>query len=747
MSKGQHLLKFSTFASILISMKHIYFTLFLGFVFFSCLGQNSYRVSDVDGTFYQCPWAGGLNSCQFGRMDLDSDGRSDLLVFDRHCNRLLCFLNKGQKGEMSFVYDESYAHYFPSLTDWVVFADYDSDGREDIFTYSKGWAGIMVYRNVSSDGHLAFECVVSPYLTSFQGGGSVNILASNADYPSIVDIDGDGDLDILTFGVLGTFIEKHQNMSMELYGVADSLVFEKTEICWGRVAESEETNTMYLDTCLFGRGVVVGDDYRHRGATIAVRDLNGDGLLDMLLADVDYPGLTLLTNGGTTTHAVMVSQESAFPSRHPVALYSMPVPYFTDLDNDGVDDLLVSPFDPNPFATEGANSIWCYRNRGSNERPDFHLETKSFLQDKMIDFGMGSYPVLVDWDGDGLTDLVVGSIGDVDTAYLVQGVLQVRRTARLSLLRNVGTAQTPIFRVDDRDLGELSVYHKEWLKPAVADLDGDGRCEVLLGTKEGAMMLFDDDFTLLDDDFLNYSYPYSSPFFYDVNGDGVPDLVVGRRDGRLSYYEGSSSDGGVEFELRSDFWGGVDVRDYETSFFGYSVPNMFRYGDEVFLAVGSESGKLFLFGDVQDNVLGVFSPCDERWHDIVEDARFDADLWCHSSLAISDLDADGNLELVGGNIGGGLLMYNGEVEVQPGVAECDDMAMSLCPNPADEYLLVELDCEGCVVEVRDLYGRLLKRQSCGAGSCSIYVGDLSSGAYMLVSVDGVIIKNALFIKR
>ena len=96
-------------------------------------------------------WAGGLNACQFGRIDLDGDGQKDLLVFDRHGNRLLTFLNRGATGEINYVFAPEYAKRFPQLTDWAIFADYDGDGREDIFTYSKGWAGMKVFRNVSED--------------------------------------------------------------------------------------------------------------------------------------------------------------------------------------------------------------------------------------------------------------------------------------------------------------------------------------------------------------------------------------------------------------------------------------------------------------------------------------------------------------------------------------------------------------------------------------------------------------------
>jgi hypothetical protein len=40
-------------------------------------------------------------------------------------------------------------------------------------------------------------------------------LVTNVDYPAIFDIDNDGDLDILTFWGLGSFMELHQNMSVE----------------------------------------------------------------------------------------------------------------------------------------------------------------------------------------------------------------------------------------------------------------------------------------------------------------------------------------------------------------------------------------------------------------------------------------------------------------------------------------------------------------------------------------------------
>ena len=644
------------------------------------------------------PWVGGLNACQFGRMDLDGDGRKDLLVFDRHGNRLLCFLNKGLDGEIRYEYTTDYDASFPRLNGWVVFADYDGDGKEDIFTYSKGWAGIKVYRNVSVAGQLGFALAVSPYLTSWQGGGEVNILATDADYPAIVDLDGDGDLDILTFGVMGTFIEKHLNLSVERYGHRDSLLFERTDLCWGRVAESEEDNVMYLDTCLFGYGLKVErDDFRHRGATVCVRDQNGDGLPDLLLADVDYPGLTLLINGGDAENALMVSQTEQFPLSMPVNLPSMPVPFFTDINNDGVDDLLVSPFDPNPMASVGFESVWLYLNHGTNQYPDYQLYTKSFLQNQMIDIGKGAYPVFTDWDGDGLLDLTVRDFEGSLTVY-----------------KNVGTAQQPAFE-------QVSVEGKsEW----------------------------------------------SASCYYDVDQDGLLDWVEGHVNGKLSFYQGTENG----FELVSDFWGEVDVRDYQTSYYGYSVPVLFNYQDQLLLCVGSEQGKLFLYR-VSDDV--AFEEVGYLWEEI--GPEMPESFGMHAAAAIADLNGDGRLEVAVGNFGGGLQLYNAVIPVTNlGISEFQgNDGIVIFPNPATSLLHVvaspslrgpRAQCGGTKqsnlnnpdsgqvgvlrfarndVHIMDLFGRVVIEKEFTVPETVIDVSGLAPGVYLL----NLGLVNRIFLKR
>ncbi len=678
------------------------------------------------------PWAGGMNTCQFGKMDLDQDGVKDLVVFDRTGDRIMPFKAMPSGNTFEYRYAPEYTANFPALSHWAIFADYNLDGKEDIFTYSPGFAGLKVYRNTSS-AELEFRLEVYPYLTSFQGGGYVNILVTYADYPAITDLDGDGDLDILTFWGLGSFVEKHRNLSMEKYGNADSLDFEKTEYCWGRFAESEETNSITMDTCLRcgmeagrrgsmeagKRGSMETGNYepstadrrpmtadRHTGSTFCILDLNGDNLPDLLLGDVDYPNLIALYNGGNADTALMTSYDWKYPpGEKTVDLFSMPGAFYDDFDFDGTKDLLVSPFDPNPFLPENFRSNWLYHNSGSNNQPQFNLVTQSFLQDRMLDFGAGAYPVLFDIDNDGLKDLVAGNFGYYDTSYYDGSlILHTEHTGKLAFLQNSGTATQPSFTFVERDFAGVSALNLQGIMPAFADLDGDTDADMLLGSEDGQLLCFEN--TAAPGEPAEFGPPqenyqgidvgsFSTPQLFDLDRDNLPDIVIGEKGGNINYYRNSGSAQNPVFTFVTDSLGKINVTDHNVSLDGYSVPHFYRAAsDETCLLVGSEQGKIFFYTGIDDLSVNDVFPSSDTLAGLIGLDSIKDDFGYRSAPSLADLDQDGFPELITGNFSGGLEYFSlHDGTPVSGIHDyelTDNQCIKIYPNPASGKINIDI---------------------------------------------------------
>ena len=365
------------------------------------------------------PWVGGINAAQFSTIHLNNDTIEDLFIFDRTGNKVLTFVNSGVGS--GYVYAPEYESQFPALQSWVLLRDYNCDGKKDIFSYVSG--GIGVWENTSSGGTLSFVNVshngTTPYVISNQYGNYVNLYVSKSDIPDINDIDGDGDLDVLTFGVIGSRVEYHKNLSIEEGYGCDSLYYELKNECWGHFMETGfGTNTAVLfDTCTVGisNPQKDGSVLKHAGSTVLSLDLNNDGVKDLILGDVSFKNLVALTNDnlGANMNTSFISQDTAFPSNTvPVDMQVFPGAFYEDLNNDNIKDLIVSPNSDNE--SENYNSVWYYRNYGTNSFPLFGHIQNDFMQDQMIEKGRSAFPVLFDYNNDGLTDLFISNFGIFD---------------------------------------------------------------------------------------------------------------------------------------------------------------------------------------------------------------------------------------------------------------------------------------------------------------------------------------------
>jgi hypothetical protein len=550
-------------------------------------------------------WAGGLNSCQFSTIDLNMDNIEDLFVFDRAGNKITTFLNNGTAGTIDYTLAPQYRTQFvnqhddrSALHDWVLLRDYDMDGKKDIFTYSNG--ATAVYRNTTTTADsITFELMTS-FMKSFYNPNYLALYISPVDMPTFIDVDDDGDLDVLTFHISGLQIEFHSNQSQELYGHSDSLAFILYDQCWGGFSENSTSNTVYLDTCYWGH-FLPGSSNRHSGSTTLALDMNNDGVKEFMLGDISFKNLTLLSNDGTLLDAHMYEQNSAAPPNTTAAdIAIFPAAFYEDINNDNVKDLISSPNTTN--ITENFNSVWLYKNNGITSQPDFEFIQNNFLQDNMIEVGEVSFPAFFDVDNDGLQDLIVGNYG-----YFNPSANNVN-LSNLSYYRNTGTTTNPSFQLITRNYAGVESLLIRSLVPTFGDIDGDAVSEMIIGGLDGFIHIFENNaqpgqvasFVLSQPNFIDVGWN-AAPQLFDINGDTLLDLVIGERNGNLNYYENTGTANNPVFTLISEEFGGVDVRK-EGFNIGYSTPFMFSLNNELQLFVGSESGGIHQYIDIEETM-------------------------------------------------------------------------------------------------------------------------------------------------
>lgn len=689
---------------------------------------NSVTVS-TGGSTLANPWAGGLNSPQFSEIDLNNDGKKDLVAFERDFyGSVKTYINTGDNGEISYRYSPEYEIYFPPMRNWMLLRDYNCDGREDIFTSVPG--GIRVYKNDPGPGNIIQFNLVTPILPTSGLDGVTPLYVAPPDIPSITDIDGDGDLDILAFNVIGNTLEYHKNLSIENYGNCEELDFELRNACWGYFSEDGNNNTVTLfDTC----EVNVANpekDGRHPGSTVLAIDLTGTGVKDLLIGDITFNNLVMLENGGTTTGSVMVDQNTSFPSGpDPVDITVFPAAYHLDVDNDGLKDLLVAPNNPN--TSENYDNIWLYLNKGLQNEPDFIFEQDDFLQEGMIDLGEGSYPVFFDENADGLTDIVAGSYGYFEET--------ASYSSRLMLLRNNGTEEMPEFEVVTDDFAGTGVFNFEGAYPAFGDLDNDQDMDMLLGDEEGKLHFFENvagpgnpaDLQLTVPNYFDIDAGQSAkPLVFDVNRDGLPDLLAGERGGTIRYYENTGSPGDSEFNSLPTIeeLGGIDVMPECCT--GYSAPFMTydSLGNTV-LYVGSEQGWLYLFNNIDNNLYGNFNLVDSLYLNGV-----------NVNVNGSDINADGRLEFVTGKLSGGFGLLKYGIPPNLGIDQFrgEKPGLRIYPNPARDLINIELPGQPVSTTVQvtifNMIGKTVHSEECTCSDRSfpVDVSNLETGFYAVV---------------
>ncbi|HMG19543.1 MAG TPA: FG-GAP-like repeat-containing protein [Gemmatimonadales bacterium] len=318
----------------------------------------------------------------------------------------------------------------------------------------------------------------------------------------------------------------------------------------------------------------------HGANTMSVFDVDADGDPDILWGDFFEPGLLWIRNQGTCTHPDFTSEPIPFPPGAPLETSGYNAPAPGDLNGDGRLDLVVGVLG-GAFNPVKTSTANLYEL--DQTAPNVWKTATTHLLDG-IDLGAETIPAFADIDGDGDLDLVVGTKIEPDN----------QRSGGLYWFENTGSRTAPALRLR----GHLSVSTAFHLAPALGDLDGDGLPDLVLGQFQSAVAWYRNSgqsgagrFVLVDSGVV--SLPRGSnavPELHDIDRDGDLDLFLGDAAGRIAFFKNDGSGRAPRFVLASEDYLGKRVG-------RRAVP---RFVNGV-LVVGTESGGL-------DSTLGVRLP-------------------------------------------------------------------------------------------------------------------------------------------
>ncbi|HMB68797.1 MAG TPA: VCBS repeat-containing protein, partial [bacterium] len=468
------------------------------------------------------PWQGGWEKARPQLLDHDGDGDLDLFVAEED-GRLRQYRNDGSPGSPDFRFiTDSFSgvhEYF-----FARFVNVDGDADWDLLVEAPRFtveidsipverSGAYLYTNTGTAGSPVWENLSSHpqgYLADDQGDAIPVELTS----PDFVDLEGDGDPDLLLGDPTGSLI-LYRNV-----GTPGAPVFQfETDSYQDLVIVFGNCNPERPGPVTLGE-LLGGPDgrARHGFMLFNFHDVDGDSLQDLFIGDQFNPNVYYLQNLGGSPNPDFVCQTQDFfpaegggPGTFPQYLVST----FGDLDNDGDEDALLGS------GIDSYTGLLFFRNDGRDGFPSMTLVDDDWLPE--LDYGKNSAPAFADLDGDLDLDL-----------YSSFGTAQ-----RIAFYENIGTAEAGEF-------AEISpswrpMPNTSWSVPEFADLDADLDQDLFVGVTSGAVRWFRNDgggtFAEVTDDPMFGDSPgkliraiadaQSVPRFLDTDVDGDLDLVMG----------------------------------------------------------------------------------------------------------------------------------------------------------------------------------------------------------------------------
>lgn len=362
-------------------------------------------------------------------------------------------------------------------------------------------------------------------------------------------------------------------------------------------------------------------------------------------------------------------------------------PAFCDYNADGLTDIVVSSY--GLIGLEGGvqTRLYLFENRGSVDDASYHLVDDNYLNFlEFSDFDKSYVPSFGDLDGDGDTDIIMGSLSG-DLIYI----------------ENTGGEGQPYdFVAPVFDFFELNTENNT-LKVTIADINQDGLGDIVVGGRNS--------YTLEE---------------------GI---------GSLKYFEnvGTMSNPIFSNDNFIKGLGSINVKDAGSSKVSASA-SYYSEGEDKLMFVGNEVGRVAVYKVNSDG-----APFELLFDDLLG-----LNLGRRITIDVQDIDNDGFLELVAGNERGGLNIFNTVVQATGLISSNDDMSKAtsdliLFPNPVNQFLSIKGQSFNSSKYM--IFSNIGQRVKSGTfNDLRLNVSELNSGIYHLRLFGDDKIQTAKFIK-